>query len=53
MLVTDEDEPLTSGIAHIIVKDDAGNEAVAYMQKATEYPEAPVYIFFHLKMIKI
>lgn len=47
-MLTDGDEPLASGIAHVIVKDNAGNEAVSYMQRATEYPEAPVRILADL-----
>lgn len=48
LMLTDDDQPLTSGIAHILVKDEAGNEALAYIQKSTEYPEVPGQVYLPL-----
>lgn len=48
IMLTDDDEPLLSGIAHVIVRDEAGNEALSYIQKKTEYPEVPGLIYLPL-----
>lgn len=43
LMLTDGDQPLTSGIAHITVRDEVTNDnTTVYIQKQTQYPEYPV-----------
>uniref|UniRef100_A0A7E4W5S9 Tyrosinase_Cu-bd domain-containing protein n=1 Tax=Panagrellus redivivus TaxID=6233 RepID=A0A7E4W5S9_PANRE len=48
LMLTDGDEPLVSGIAHVTVRDDAGSEMTAYMQKNPEFPEVPGLLYLPL-----
>uniref|UniRef100_A0A915EFF9 Tyrosinase copper-binding domain-containing protein n=1 Tax=Ditylenchus dipsaci TaxID=166011 RepID=A0A915EFF9_9BILA len=50
LLLTEENRPLSSGIAHVVVRDESmGNEeTTAFMQRTTQYPEIPGVVYLPL-----
>ncbi|KAH7711213.1 Protein TYR-6 [Aphelenchoides avenae] len=49
LMLTDGDQPLTSGIAHITVRDEVTNDnTTVYIQKQTQYPEYPGLVYLPL-----
>jgi hypothetical protein len=43
LMLGDDDQPLSSGIAHVTIRNGLGHDdSVAYIQRATYYPELPV-----------
>ncbi|KAI1715111.1 common central domain of tyrosinase domain-containing protein [Ditylenchus destructor] len=50
LLLGEDNQPMTSGIAHVIVKDDSGSwdPVTTYIQKTSQYPELPGLVYLPL-----